>query len=298
MKHIFRAPIPKRYLILCGAILAVGLLGFGGYHYGKLYRHTIALEERILESENKMLDLRFLLASFAKDNASIALALHAEQSKNSFFESQIRDISGTVGTLKKLSEVDRELLKKYSKVYFLNENYVPKELTGVDAQYLFNKNKPQLVHSRMLPHLTRMLDAAKQNGIELQIVSAFRSFYDQESVKTGYEFIYGAGTANQFSAEQGYSEHQLGTAVDATDPKTKGLSVNFSKSPSYAWLLENAHRFGFILSYPKNNSYYIFEPWHWRFVGVALAEVLHDRNEYFYNTSQIEIDNYLISFFD
>lgn len=295
---ILRAPIPAKYLIWGGVILAVILLGLGGYQYWKLYRYNISLEERLTASENKILGLLSLLVAAVKENKNLSSTLRSEQDKNTLFESQIRDISGTVGTLKKLSEVDRELLKKYSKVYFLNENYVPKELTSVDAQYLFNKAKPQLVHSRMLSFLTRMLDGAKQDGVELQIVSAYRSFYDQQSVKTGYEITYGAGTANQFSAEQGYSEHQLGTAVDVTDPKTKGLYTSFSKTPSYAWLTENAHKFGFILSYPKNNSYYIFEPWHWRFVGVALAGELRNRGAHFYDMSQVDIDQYLISVFD
>ncbi|OGY96913.1 MAG: hypothetical protein A2122_01435 [Candidatus Liptonbacteria bacterium GWB1_49_6] len=298
VKHIFRVAIPPKYLTAGGIILAAVLVGFGGYRYWTLYRYNNLLEERFAESENTMLELRVWLVSSTRDNADLTQILEREIGKNNLFESQIQDISGTVGALKKLSEVDRELLKKYSKVYFLNENYVPKELTSVDAQYLFNKTKPQLIHSRMLPFLARMLDTAKQEGIELQIVSAYRSFYGQQSVKTGYEITYGAGTANQFSAEQGYSEHQLGTAVDVTDPKTKGLYASFSKSASYAWLLENAHRFGFILSYPKSNSYYTFEPWHWRFVGVALAGALHDKNEYFYNMNQTEIDKYLISFFD
>ncbi|PJC82708.1 hypothetical protein CO006_02150, partial [Candidatus Roizmanbacteria bacterium CG_4_8_14_3_um_filter_35_14] len=61
---------------------------------------------------------------------------------------------------------------------------------------------------------------------------------------------------------------------------------------------ENAYKYGFILSYPKQNTYYQFEPWHWRFVGMTLATKLHDTNQYFYNLAQREIDLYLISIFD
>jgi len=294
----FNRHIDKKYLIISGAIFVALLLGFGGYQYWRLYQLNISLWKRVLDSESKSSPLYFLLASLVKDKPNLAAILQVEQGKNTLFESQIRDISGTVGTLRKLAEVDKELLKKYSKVYFLNENYVPQELTSIDGSYLFSKSKPQLIHTRILPHLTDMLNAAKQDGAELQVVSAYRSFYDQESVKSGYQFIYGAGTANQFSADQGYSEHQLGTAVDLTDPKTKALIAAFEKTSSYAWLAQNAYRFGFTLSYPKNNSYYTFEPWHWRFVGVALAKVLHDSNRYFYDMSQTEIDQYILPFFD
>lgn len=110
--------------------------------------------------------------------------------------------------------------------------------------------------------------------------------------------IYGTG-ANAFSADQGYSEHQLGTAVDLTvanqDPV---LDIKFDSTAAFAWLTNNAYRFGFILSYPKNNSYYQYEPWHWRFIGIALATRLHSENKYFYDLDQRDINTYLPSIFD
>ncbi|MDO8660010.1 MAG: M15 family metallopeptidase, partial [Candidatus Parcubacteria bacterium] len=99
-------------------------------------------------------------------------------------------------------------------------------------------------------------------------------------------------------ADQGYSEHQLGTTVDFTTPKIGGSFEKIDKEPAYQWLLENAHRYGFILSYPEGNSYYQFEPWHWRFVGVNLAIELKKQNINFYDMPQREIDTYLISIFD
>jgi LAS superfamily LD-carboxypeptidase LdcB len=62
--------------------------------------------------------------------------------------------------------------------------------------------------------------------------------------------------------------------------------------------MNNAYRFGFVLSYPKGNAYYIYEPWHFRFVGVKLATYLHDRGLHFYDIDQKEIDQYLVSIFD
>lgn len=287
------------------AFIAILLLGYGGYLYYTLYQEKISLEGRVAEFKKEVTSLQASIASTTADlasakeeNSKLAQTLQAEQGKNNLFETQIKEISGTVGALKKLSETDPELLKKYSKVYFLSENYAPAQVSSIDSQYLFNKNRPQLIHSQVLSYLTGLLEAAKRDGITLQVVSGYRSFYEQVSVKTGYEIIYGAGTANQFSAEQGYSEHQLGTAVDFTDPATKGLFLSFEKSAAYAWLTANAYRFGFVLSYPKNNSYYIFEPWHWRFVGRTLANLLHLENRAFYKLDQREIDNYLVYFFD
>jgi len=86
--------------------------------------------------------------------------------------------------------------------------------------------------------------------------------------------------------------------VDFSTPEVKNTFLKFGTSTAYQWLLDNAYKSGFILSYPSHNIYYQFEPWHWRFVGVALATMLHAKNEYFYNLSQHDIDQYLISFFD
>jgi LAS superfamily LD-carboxypeptidase LdcB len=86
--------------------------------------------------------------------------------------------------------------------------------------------------------------------------------------------------------------------VDITTPKLKDLAVPFEKDPTYRWLTDNAHRFGFILSCPRNNGYYQFEPWHWRFVGKTLAKKLHSENKNFYDLTQRDIDSYLISIFD
>ena len=111
--------------------------------------------------------------------------------------------------------------------------------------------------------------------------------------------VYGAGTANQFSADQGYSEHQLGTAVDLITTGQGGmLDQAFAKTDAYGWLTENAYKYGFILSYPSGNSYYLYEPWHWRYVGVELATDLHEKSGYFYDLDQRATDTYLISIFD
>jgi len=230
-------------------------------------------------------------------NTDLSNNLIAEQAKNTSFESQIKTISSAVGTLTKLSQTDKELLKKYSRVYFLSENYIPQKLAQINPMFLSDKTKTQYLHTSVMPFFESMMLEASSTGSPLQVISAYRSFEEQAAVKTGYKIVYGEG-ANKFSADQGYSEHQLGTTIDLAPPKTKTLSLQFENQPGYKWLVENAHRFGFILSYPKGNSYYQFEPWHWRFVGVNLAKKLHDEKRSFYDLTQREIDEYLISIFD
>ena len=143
-----------------------------------------------------------------------------------------------------------------------------------------------------------MISAGNTDGVSILSQSAYRSFQTQAILKSNYRVIYGAGTANSFSADQGYSEHQLGTAIDFTTLKTNGTLEGFNKTLEYKWLGENAYKYGFVISYPAGNKYYKFEPWHWRFVGVALATYLHDNNMNFYDMDQRLIDNYLANIFD
>jgi D-alanyl-D-alanine carboxypeptidase len=213
------------------------------------------------------------------------------------FGGQIQEITSTVGTLDKLSKTDKELLEKYSKVYFLNEHYVPNSLTNIPPDYIYEKGKEMKIHTQVFPFLQAMIVAAKNEKIDLKIISAYRSFGEQGALKTGYTLSYGTG-ANSFSADQGYSEHQLGTTVDFT---TSEIGANFNKfktTDGYKWLQDNAYKYGFILSYPEGNGYYQFEPWHWRFVGKKLAEMLHIEGLHFYDLSQNKIDAYLINIFD
>ena len=142
-----------------------------------------------------------------------------------------------------------------------------------------------------------MLEDAEDDGVNLQVVSAFRSFATQKNLKATYLVRYGSG-ANTFSADQGYSEHQLGTTIDLSTKELDGVLSGFDSTDAYAWLTDNAYKYGFILSYPHNNTYYQYEPWHWRFVGRELARDLHNDDKHFYDLDQREIDPYLVSIFD
>lgn len=273
-------------LALCTVTISAG----GGYLYWQLYQDSIVLQNDVLSLSEELRQKEGALASTTE-----ALAL--QKNINESFEEQISGIAETVGTLDKLSKTDRELLQKYSKIYFLNENYVPENLTTIDPEFVFDKDKKYEVHTKAYSHLKKMLLRAKEDGINLRVISSYRSFGTQGSLKSNYTVIYGTG-ANKFSADQGYSEHQLGTTIDFTTLDLGSNFTLFEKSEGYSWLIKNAHSFGFIISYPKGNSYYQFEPWHWRFVGEDLAGDLFDNNKYFYDVGQREIDKYLVSIFD
>ncbi len=254
-----------------------------------------ALDARAASTTSKLNEFAAITdKNFQQQSSSIA---YVEQ-KVGYFRDQVGSVSSTVSTLEKLSKTDPQLLAKYSKVFFLSENYAPARLTAIPDQYKYATAKSVSIHSDVLSRLQKMMDDARNDGVNLFAVSGYRSFAEQKNLKSDYKITYGAGTANQFSAEQGYSEHQLGTTVDFTTAGMNGELDGFEKTKSYEWLTKNAYRYGFVISYPEGNKFYQYEPWHWRFVGVKLATDLRNQGKFFYDLDQRTIDTYLVSIFE
>ncbi len=306
------------YLFYVFLVLSLALGGLSGYLYLELEdlkASHLTIEDRLEEErDERALEFASSTETIALRDATIAeLAdqldltseeldetedrLSDEKDRNDEFEDRINDIAGTVQDLDKLSKTDKELLQKYSKVYFLNEHYIPEALKEIAPEWKYSEAKPNQLHSKVMPFFEEMLKDAKADGIDLWVVSAYRSFSTQATLKGAYTVTYGSG-ANAFSADQGFSEHQLGTTMDFTTEGLGGGLDLFGQTPAFTWLKANAHKYGFVMSYPPNNSYYVYEPWHWRFVGEDLAKDMHDGDAYFYDWEQRDIDKYLISIFD
>lgn len=254
--------------------------------------------EQLAFKENVINELSTELNLTAEELSDTENRLRDEKDRNDAFEDKINDLAGTVSDLDKLSKTDKELLQKYSKVYFLNEHYVPESLREIDDEWKYDESRSFKLHSKVVPFFEDMLEDAKDDSIDLWVTSAYRSFYDQASLKGAYTVTYGSG-ANAFSADQGFSEHQLGTTIDFTTTGLNGgLTNSFATTPAFEWLEKNAYKYGFTLSYPEGNAYYVYEPWHWRFVGEELAKDLHRDDEHFYDLEQRTIDQYLLHIFD
>ena len=292
--------LPKWLPGIAGIVVLV-LLAVGGYLF---YHVSIELKSARsdLASTTSSLNANLqreqdALTSEEAKAAQLYAELTQQQQQNATLGTQFGNLSTTVNELSKLATIDPQLLAKYSKVYFLNENYVPASLTNIDPQYVYGTNTLQF-ETEALPFLTALISSARASGVDLSVISAYRSFGTQAMLKSSYKETFGTGSANSFSADQGYSEHQLGTAVDFTTQSVGDTFSGFDKTPAYAWLTANAYQYGFELSYPPGNAYYIYEPWHWRFVGVKLATMLHVEHENFYDVDQRTINMYLIALFD
>ncbi len=276
-------------------IILLGTSGVLGYLFYTTHKNNISeiqtLNDIILNTESTLTqkehDITFLHEAFQR-----------EQERNNDLEERVQEAEDVLGIIVKIQNTDKELLQKYSKVYFLNEHYQPEKLRKISDKYIDDsREQEQYIHSNTWPFLKDMIDEAEDDNVDLQIISAFRSFDEQTNLKSSYAVSYGSG-ANTFSADQGYSEHQLGTTIDLTTKELSGSYTSFATSYAYEWMLANAHKYGFTLSYPEGNAYYQYEPWHWRFVGKNLATYLHRKNLHFYDLDQREIDEYLVEMFD
>jgi len=288
-------------------LLALATLGGGAFIYWQDKEHNeavIALEgtidtrdKELALKESVINELSNQLEMTSEELEETEDRLSGEKERNDEMEDQVRELAGTVSDLDKLSKTDKELLQKYSKVYFLNEHYIPESLREIDDEWKYSEDNEHQLHSKVIPFFEEMMEDALDDGIELWVTSAFRSFDYQSQLKGSYTVIYGSG-ANAFSADQGFSEHQLGTTVDFTTRGLNGGLSGFQNTEAYKWLLDNAHKYGFTLSYPEGNTYYVFEPWHWRFVGEELAKDLNREDVHFYDWDQRKIDQYLLHIFD
>src|SRR3989344_7931595 len=111
-------------------VIMFGIAGGLGYFYYQIRNELILTKTELLNTQSD-------LAQLTEEAEILSQNLEAEKYKNSLFEGQISEIAGTVGTLDKLAKTDKELLQKYSKVYFLNEHYVPDELSLIPTEFIY-----------------------------------------------------------------------------------------------------------------------------------------------------------------
>jgi LAS superfamily LD-carboxypeptidase LdcB len=133
----------------------------------------------------------------------------------------------------------------------------------------------------------RLVDAAAADGYRIWTVSPYRSYDRQEAIYNSYVRWHGREEADTYSARPGWSEHQTGLAVDVA---VRGQSYgDFEGTPECEWMRGHAHEFGFILRYGEGAEYitgYMYEPWHYRYVGVEAATYIYENDltfeEYYY----------------
>ena len=158
-----------------------------------------------------------------------------------------------------------------NKSYSLPSNYTPGE-NGFDS-----------LRPETLAAWDEMVAAAPAEiKSKLTIRSGIRTFAYQSTLFNNYVLSDGMANALTYSAKPGHSEHHTGLAMDITVASTEA-SLLPENAVVLDWLNDNAWRFGFIKRYPEgktDETGYIFEPWHYRYVGKELAEILYNNGDW------------------
>ncbi len=147
----------------------------------------------------------------------------------------------------------------------IGATYVPADLTLV--------GNGQSLRSAAMNSFIMMAKDSSLAGMPITASSGFRSYATQETIYNNYVKQDGQEKADTYSARPGFSEHQTGLAIDITGGGA-GIEEAFANTGQYTWLTQNAHKYGFILRYPLGKEAitgYMYEPWHWRYVGVDAA---------------------------
>lgn len=162
----------------------------------------------------------------------------------------------------------------------MEDGYVP-ELANIDDAHQ--------VDARVLEPLQNMLEAASDEGYSLYVCSAYRSVDRQKElfnesmidyVNQGMTYYEAAIETAKSIAWPGESEHATGLAMDIVSSDYAGLDEKQGETDDQKWLMEHCYEYGFILRYPKDKSEdtgIIYEPWHYRYVGVEAALAIRDQ---------------------
>jgi len=189
----------------------------------------------------------------------------------------------------KKTNLDKGHLMLTNKFNYLDNTYTSDNMIKVSKKYSYGEN--QMLTNETYDAFITMFNAAKKENLTLIINSSFRSYEDQEEIYNYYKINRGEEAANKIAAKAGFSEHQTGMSVDI---QTYGSTAStFEEFDEFKWLSNNAHKYGFILRYPKNKEYltgYEYESWHYRYVGVEVATYIYENN--------ITFDEYYAYFID
>lgn len=190
----------------------------------------------------------------------------------------------TKAVLNTIEIMDKEYDKYKYDVLVNKENELGKEYRCKLVKYNSKYTGEVMLEEKTLEKILEFINYAKENNIDLEIESAYRSYdkqkliYEETLKENGLDYV------NKYVAKPGYSEHQTGLAVDLAIFKNGDYLINddFIKEKNICnFIKENCYKFGFILRYPFDKGKitgYNYEPWHLRYVGNNLALYLKENN--------------------
>jgi zinc D-Ala-D-Ala carboxypeptidase len=177
----------------------------------------------------------------------------------------------TQGPLLDIKDIN-SVIVLVNKSFGLPYDFVPNSLVAANVSSV---RSGMLIRREIAVALKDMFEAAKAEGLNLILVSSYRSYQTQKSSYQNAIQAFGEEYTNRYYAPPGHSEHQTGLAVDISSPSFNSqLEEEFEHTKEGIWLRENSAKFGFILRYPRGKEHitgYSYEPWHFRYLRVDLA---------------------------
>lgn len=196
--------------------------------------------------------------SYKDKNSSMSISeviMNVNTSLDKEFYSDIETVKDPDDTL--------VLVNKY---YALPSGIKPKNLVDIEGEKM---------ESVAADAMKKMISDLRSTGLDIILQSGYRSEETQSIIYNKNITNRGKERADKYSARPNHSEHQTGLAMDLSTDGT--LEETFENTKQFAWLQENAHKYGFIMRYPKDKVYmtgYSYEPWHYRYVGVEIATLI------------------------
>ena len=173
------------------------------------------------------------------------------------------------------TDTSKNELMLVNKYYKLSEDYKP-EVELISSGYSYSG---KYASKSIIESIANLIDAAKEENLKLVVAAGYRSYKDQESIYESYKINNGIREADENVSRPGHSDYQTGLAVDI-EPYAKYIE-NVSESEEYKWLLDNAHKYGFIQRFPEGKediTGFKYSAWHLRYVGIDAATFIHDNN--------------------
>ena len=163
----------------------------------------------------------------------------------------------------------------------LPDTYVPEDLVKItELPTILSNPEVNQLREPAYEALKSLFSAANEAGYDLYARSGYRSYKTQVSLYSSYVANHGQTAADTFSAKPGQSEHQTGLSMDITcEAMNFQLDDTFGATEEGKWVSENAHKYGFIIRYPKGKediTGYMYEPWHIRYLGIELATDVYE----------------------
>ncbi|MCD1261690.1 M15 family metallopeptidase [Paenibacillus athensensis] len=188
------------------------------------------------------------------------------------------DAAGAYGDLQVVAHPE-SLEVLVNKMWALPASYTPDDLVYPDVPFVFNeKNEKRKMRKEAAAALEQLFAAAKDDGVPLAGVSAYRSYATQKALFDSYVRKDGLEKARTYSAVPGTSEHATGLAIDVTGSDGKCAATDcFAGTKEAKWLEDHAAEYGYIIRYPKGKDSitgYQYEPWHIRYVGKDIAQAV------------------------